>query len=145
GHVVEIVASPSYSITGPSSVHGGTSGKFELQSSSNWSSSTISSVPPRMSPVPRVILTRTVLSTWLIYSISNSPLQVAAAWAAAGAASSAARASPMRPRRNRFMESSYAVREARRQFRDVGGWQRATICGDGSEDGGTLRPSAPTT
>jgi hypothetical protein len=61
GQVVVIVPSPSYSTTAPSSVHGGSSAKFESQSRSNRISSMVTLVPPRMAPAPTETLTRTTL------------------------------------------------------------------------------------
>ena len=51
--VVVMAASPSYSTSGPSSVHGGVSGSFALQSRLNWKLWMMSLVPFWMLPVPK--------------------------------------------------------------------------------------------
>ena len=48
-----MATSPSYSTSGPSSVHGGVSGSFALQSRLNWKLLMMSLVPFWMLPVPK--------------------------------------------------------------------------------------------
>src|SRR5262245_26459929 len=107
GQVVVIVESPSYSITAPSSVHGGSSGKFESQSRSKRISSMVTLVPPRMTPAPTETRTRTTLpGLWPAQMRWMKPLHVRAARAMAGAPSSRAKGNPMTPLRSFFIESS---------------------------------------